>query len=119
MRIGVPLSSKNCFEVTPALPRAIRVPSPAAGMITITFDIRDRKYSSAQGASSNYRRAKSRSFLHFGTERDRDLKTVYSCSVVPEPLDDEAAGMAGELGGVLVVPFAAGNDGCGLFFRKS
>ncbi len=44
MTMGVPLISKNCFEGTPFLPAgAMRVPRPAAGMMTVTF-IRGEKY---------------------------------------------------------------------------
>jgi len=36
--MGVPLISKNCFEGAPFFPAgAMRVPRPAAGIITITF----------------------------------------------------------------------------------
>src|SRR6478672_2491080 len=38
MTIGVPLISKNCLEGAPFLPAgAMRVPRPAAGMMTVTF----------------------------------------------------------------------------------
>src|SRR5262252_4261710 len=60
MRIGVPLSSVNCFEgwVFFSLASlatetgAIRVPNPAAGMITNTF-IAGCQYTSAKVRSSN------------------------------------------------------------------
>jgi hypothetical protein len=36
--MGVPLISKNCFVGAPFLPAgAMRVPRPAAGMMTVTF----------------------------------------------------------------------------------
>src|ERR1051326_1038340 len=51
MTIGVPLISKNCFEGTPFLPAgAMRVPRPAAGMMTITF-IRGEKYNNFAGVT--------------------------------------------------------------------
>src|SRR5262252_10029153 len=60
MRIGVPLSSVNCFEgwdffsfaSLATETGAIRVPNPAAGMITNTF-IAGCQYTSAKVRSSN------------------------------------------------------------------
>src|SRR6266536_4477687 len=61
MRIGVPASSVNCFEgedlfdfVSLALGSgAMRVPSPAAGMMTITF-MAGCQYTSQRRRSSNH-----------------------------------------------------------------
>src|SRR5215469_9861867 len=58
MRMGVPLSSVNCFEGRGFLASlapdtgAMRVPNPAAGMITYTF-IAGCQYTSVKAASSN------------------------------------------------------------------
>jgi hypothetical protein len=81
--IGVPLISKNCLEGAPFLPAgAMRVPRPAAGMMTVTF-IGEK--SIATLAASGFRVDRNRKFLAHAAELGRDDGDFASGEMVSSP----------------------------------